>query len=121
MGRNLPKEPSRGAFPRSLLEEPSQGAFSRSLPKEPSRGAFPRSLSRRPVNIWPDDGVSKKKKFEYFFRFFGTIGHPIAAVKLSLSDVATNFRSAIDLWRSQGRFIGLNEENENYKILIFSL
>ena len=49
-----------------------------------------------------------------FFPFFGTNGHPIAAVKLSLSDVATNFRSAIDLWRSQGRFIGLNEENKNF-------
>ena len=45
---------------------------------------------------------------------FCTNEHPVAAVKLSLSDVATNFRSAIDLWRSQGRFIGLNEENENF-------
>ena len=60
-----------------------------------------------------DDGVFEKKKiWTIFFRFFGTNGHPIAAVKLSLSDVATNFRSAIDLWRSQGRFIGFNEENE---------
>ena len=40
--------------------------------------------------------------------------HPIAAMKLSLSDVATNFRYAIDLWRSQGRFIGLNEEYMNF-------
>ena len=60
-------------------------------------------------------GVFKKKIWTIFFRFFGTNGHPIAAVKLSLSDVATNFRSAIDLWRSQGRFIGLNEENENFQ------
>ena len=58
-----------------------------------------------------DDGVFKKNMDHFFFRFFGTNGHPIAAVELSLSDVATNFRSAIDLWRSQGRFIGLNEEN----------
>ena len=61
----------------------------------------------------------KKKYGLFFFRFFGTNGHPIAAVKLSLSDVATNFRSAIDLWRSQGRFIGLNEENENFQKIIF--
>ena len=54
-----------------------------------------------------------KKNMDHFFRFFGKNGHPIAAVKLSLSDVATHFRSAIDLWRSQGRFIGLNEEHEN--------
>merc|ERR1712115_184890 len=78
-----PREPSRGALPRSLLEEPSQRAFSRSLPKEPSRGAFPRSLleepsrgafprslSRRPVNIWPDDGVFKKKKYRLVFSVF---------------------------------------------------
>ena len=60
-------------------------------------------------------GVFKKNIWTIFVRFFGTNGHPIAAVKLSLSDVATNFRSAIDLWRSQGRFIGLNEENENFQ------
>ena len=53
-------------------------------------------------------------QYGLFFRFFGTNGHPVAAVEFSLSDVATNFRSAIDLWRSQGRFIGLNEENENF-------
>ena len=58
-----------------------------------------------------DDGVFEKK---YGLFFFGTNGHPVAAMELSLSDVATNFRSAIDLWRSQGRFIGLNEENANF-------
>ena len=63
-------------------------------------------------DIQPDDGVFKKNKWTIFFRFFGTNGHPIAAVELSLSDVATNFRSAIDLWGSQGRFIGSNEKNK---------
>ena len=60
-----------------------------------------------------------KKYGLFFFQFFGTNGHPVAAVKLSLSDVATNFRSAIDLWRSQGRFIGLNEEYENFHQIQF--
>ena len=55
----------------------------------------------------------------HFFGFFGTNGHPIAAVKLSLGDVATNFRSAIDLWRSQGRFIGLNEKSDIWLDIIF--
>ena len=54
---------------------------------------------------------SKKKNGPLFLRFFGTNEHPIAAVKLSLGAAATNFRSAIDLWRSQGRFIGSNEKN----------
>ena len=67
-------------------------------------------------DIQPDDGVFKKN-MDYVFRFFGTNGHPIAAVKLSLSDVATNFRSAIDLWRSQGRFIGLHEEYEKFQTI----
>ena len=70
-------------------------------------------------DIRPDDGVFEKKYGLFFFRFFGTNGHPVAAVELSLSDVATNFRSAIDLWRSQGRFIGLNEENENFQKIQF--
>ena len=65
-------------------------------------------------DIRSDDGVFEKK-MDFFFRFFGTSGHPVAAVELSLSDVATNFRSAIDLWRSQGRFIGFNDENENFQ------
>ena len=60
-----------------------------------------------------------KKNMDFFFRFFGTNGHPMAAMELSLSDVATNFRSAIDLWRSQGRFIGLNEEYENLQKIQF--
>jgi len=47
-------------------------------------------------DIQPDDGVFKKNMTS-FFQFFGTNGHPIAAVKLSLSDVATHFRSAVDL------------------------
>ena len=69
-------------------------------------------------DIRSDDGVFEKK-MDFFFRFFGTSGHPVAAVELSLSDVATNFRSAIDLWRSQGRFIGLNEEHENFQKIQF--
>ena len=48
-------------------------------------------------DIQLDDGQLKKKYGPFFFRFFGTNGHPIAAVKLSLGDAATNFRSAIDL------------------------
>jgi len=43
----------------------------------------------------------------------------MAAMKLSSSGVATHFRSAIDLWGSQGRFIGLNEENENFQKIQF--
>ena len=43
----------------------------------------------------------------------------MAAMELSLSDVATHFRSAIDLWGSQGRFIGLNEEYENLQKIQF--
>ena len=38
-----------------------------------------------------------KKNGPFLFWFFGTNGHPMAAMKLSLSDVATHFRSAIDL------------------------
>ena len=63
-------------------------------------------------DIRPDDGVFEKN-MDYFFRFFGTSGHPIAAVKLSLSDVATNFRSAIDLWGSQGRFTGSSRQKQS--------
>ena len=60
-----------------------------------------------------------KKIWTIFFWFLGTNGRPIAAMKLSLSDVATNFRSTIDLWRSLGRFIGLNGENENFQKIQF--
>ena len=48
-------------------------------------------------DIQPDDGVFEKKYGLFFFQFFGTNGHPMAAMELSLSDVATHFRSAIDL------------------------
>ena len=63
--------------------------------------------------------TSVQKKDQLFFRFFGTNEHPIAGVKLSLGDAATHFRSAIDLWRSLGRFIGLNEENANFQKIQF--
>ena len=48
-------------------------------------------------DIWPDGGVFKEKYGLFFFRFFGTNGYPMAAMKLSLSDVATHFQSSIDL------------------------
>jgi len=48
-------------------------------------------------DIRPDDGVFKKNMDPFLGGFFGTNGHPMAAMKLSLSDVATHFRSAIDL------------------------
>ena len=70
-------------------------------------------------DIRPDDGVFEKNMDFIFSGFCGTNGHPVAAVELSLSDVATNFRSAIDLWGSQGRFIGSNEENENFQKIKF--
>ena len=59
--------------------------------------------------------------FHLFFQKIGTSEHPTAAAKLSLGATVTYVWSAIDLWRSQGRFIGLHEENENLQKKMFFL